>query len=74
MRRPARTLPPEVTAAVDKNFADRELLAIIRAELRGSYGAWGLPRAQLAEVLESEAQRLKDEDAADRRRARGSRR
>jgi hypothetical protein len=65
-----RSLPPEIEAQVQANAKDRELRARIRYELRGSFASWGLSRADLAALLESEAGLLRAADEADRARER----
>lgn len=70
-RSPARSLPPEIEEQVKANLADQRHRARVRNELRGSYGAWALGPEETASLLESEAQILRANAEADRRRSRG---
>lgn len=73
MREPRTKAEREIDRQVEANFADRELRARIRAELRGQVSAWGLPLTEAAELLDGAAQACRAEAEASRRSGRGRR-
>lgn len=70
---PARALPPEIEEQVKANLADQQFRKRVRAELRGMYGAWGMSKDELADLLGDEAIILRAEVEAAKRLARGGR-